>query len=171
MKSRLVGEGGMGQVYRARDTRLDRMVAIKVLPRRSQPTRIGATGSSARRGPSRRSIIRTSARCIDVGDQDGVDFLVLEYLEGETLARAPGRGPLPARCECAADRDRSCDALDKRIAAGIVHRDLKPANVMLTRAAGFEPASPSCSTSVWRSCRRRRRPRRDRSSMCRRAAA
>src|SRR5213079_415791 len=94
-----VGAGGMGEVYAARDTRLDREVAIKVLP------------SHLSSDPALRERFDREARAIsklnhphvctlyDVGHQDGIDFLVMEYLEGETLADAIARGPLPLRSE------------------------------------------------------------------------
>jgi Tol biopolymer transport system component len=128
-----LGEGGMGEVYRATDTRLDRTVAIKIL----------APGLAS--DPEFRERFEREARSIsqlnhphictlhDVGHQDGVSFLVLEYLEGETLATRLAKGPLPL------DQTLSCameiaDALDKAHRRGIVHRDLKPGNVMLTKA-------------------------------------
>ncbi|HEV8215993.1 MAG TPA: serine/threonine-protein kinase, partial [Gemmatimonadaceae bacterium] len=129
-----LGAGGMGEVYRARDTRLDRTVAIKVLT------------ASLASDPGLRDRFDREARVIsslnhphicslfDVGHQDGVDFLVLEYLEGETVAeRVAGRGRLDpdAALKVAID---ICDALDKAHRSGVVHRDLKPANVMLTKA-------------------------------------
>jgi len=128
-----IGAGGMGEVYRARDTRLDRMVAIKVLP---------AHLSSA---PDLKRRFEREARTIsalnhphictlhDIGSQDGVDFLVMEYLEGETLADRLRRGRLPmdqlAKIGC-----EISSALDAAHSAGIVHRDLKPGNVMLVKS-------------------------------------
>ena len=138
----------MGEVYRARDTRLGRDVAVKVLPE--------AFASS----PDARQRLDREARAIsslshpnicalyDVGHQDGVDFLVMEYLEGETLAERLTRGPLPPDqvlrygCEIA-------DGLESAHRKGIVHRDLKPGNVMLTRTGAklldFGLAKPSVS--------------------------
>ncbi|MGH9510337.1 MAG: protein kinase domain-containing protein, partial [Terriglobales bacterium] len=128
-----VGAGGMGEVYRARDTRLDRTVAIKVLP----------AGATAR--PELRQRFEREARTIsslnhphicalyDVGQQDGTDFLVMEYLEGETLGHRLVRGPLPTEQVLRLGREIA-DALDKAHRQRIVHRDLKPANIMLTKA-------------------------------------
>jgi eukaryotic-like serine/threonine-protein kinase len=127
-----LGAGGMGEVYRARDTRLGRDVAIKVLP---------AHLSS---NPDLRQRMEREAKAIsslnhphictlhDVGSQDGVDFLVMEYLEGETLADRLHRGALPLD-EALNIAIQVADALDKAHARGIVHRDLKPANIMLTK--------------------------------------
>jgi serine/threonine protein kinase len=122
----------MGEVYRARDTRLGRDVAIKVLP---------AHLSS---NPDLRQRMEREARSIsslnhphictlhDIGSQDGVDFLVMEHLDGETLADRLHRGAMPIE-EALTAAIKIADALDKAHARGIVHRDLKPANIMLTK--------------------------------------
>jgi Tol biopolymer transport system component len=127
----LLGAGGMGEVYAARDTRLDRAVAIKVLP--------AALGAD----PHFRERFDREARAIsqithphictlyDVGEHEGTAFLVMELLEGETLAARIGRGPLPLG-DALTIATQIAGALDKAHRAGIVHRDLKPANVMLT---------------------------------------
>ncbi len=127
-----LGAGGMGEVYRARDTRLDRTVAIKVL------------SSHLSDNPEVKQRFEREARTIsalnhphictlyDVGHQDGSDFLVMEYLEGETLARRLHRGPLPLP-ELLRIAIEVAEGLDKAHRAGIVHRDLKPGNIMLTR--------------------------------------
>ena len=126
-----LGAGGMGEVYRARDTRLDRAVAIKILP------------ASVADNPQRRERFRREARAIsslthphictlhDVGEQNGVEFLVMEYLAGETLAHRLLRGPMPLE-DVLRIALQLADALDAAHSAGLVHRDLKPANVMLT---------------------------------------
>jgi serine/threonine-protein kinase len=129
-----IGEGGMGEVYRARDERLDRDVAIKVLPEHFA------------KDPARRERFEREARAVsslnhpnictlyDIGEHDGIDFIVMEYIEGETLASRLDQGALPL--------DRAlrvgmqiADGLDKAHRRGIVHRDLKPGNIMLTKDA------------------------------------
>ncbi len=122
----------MGEVYRAKDTRLDRSVAIKVLP------------EPLLQDPGRRQRLEREARAIsslshpnicalyDVGHQDGVDYLVMEYLEGETLAERLSKGPLPSDQVMRVALEIA-GALDAAHRQGIVHRDLKPGNIMLTR--------------------------------------
>jgi eukaryotic-like serine/threonine-protein kinase len=126
-----LGAGAMGEVYKARDTRLDRFVAIKVLP--------AAVADDAQR----RERFRREARAIstlthphictlhDVGEHDGVDFLVMEYLAGETLAQRLLRGALPLE-QVVRIAAQIADGLAAAHQHGIVHRDLKPSNVMLT---------------------------------------
>jgi eukaryotic-like serine/threonine-protein kinase len=134
-----IGAGGMGEVYKARDTRLDRVVAVKVLPDHLAVR------------PELRQRFEREARAIsslshphicalyDVGrapgeaGSDGVDFLVMEYLEGETLAARLAKGPLPHE-QVLAYGVQIAEALEKAHAQGILHRDLKPGNVMLTRS-------------------------------------
>ncbi len=126
-----VGAGGMGEVYKARDTRLDRHVAIKVL------SSDAATDprSRARFAYEARAIARLSHPRIcslhEMGHQDGVDFLVMEYLDGETLAARLRRGPMPLT-PALRTAVEIAEALAAAHAQGIVHRDLKPSNVMLT---------------------------------------
>jgi eukaryotic-like serine/threonine-protein kinase len=130
-----LGSGGMGDVYRARDTRLDRVVAVKVLK------------AHASTDPTRRQRFEREARIVsqlnhphictlfDVGQQDGTDYLVMEFLEGETLAERMERShdrPLPLN-EALVIAIQVADALDAAHRHGIVHRDLKPSNVMLTK--------------------------------------
>src|SRR5579863_407468 len=127
-----LGAGGMGEVYRARDTRLDRTVAIKVLPQHLSSN------------PDLKQRFEREARAIsslnhprictlhDVGHQDTIDFLVMEYLEGETLAERLHKGPLPLK-DVLKIGIEVCGGLEAAQTAGIVHRDLKPGNVMLTR--------------------------------------
>ena len=128
-----IGAGGMGEVYRAKDTRLDRIVAIKVLP------------SHLADSPELRERFEREARTIaslnhphictlyDIGHQDGTDFLVMEYLEGETLAQRLVKGPLPLD-QVLQYAIEIADALDKAHRKGMTHRDLKPGNIMLTKS-------------------------------------
>jgi eukaryotic-like serine/threonine-protein kinase len=159
-----LGAGGMGEVYRARDTRLGRDVAVKVLP------------AHLSANPELKQRMEREARAIsslnhpnictlhDIGSQDGVDFLVMEHLEGETLADRLQRGALPLN-EALTIAIKIADALDKAHSRGIVHRDLKPANIMLAKngpklmdfglakpapglssASGSNPLTPSTPT-------------------------
>jgi Tol biopolymer transport system component/predicted Ser/Thr protein kinase len=127
-----LGAGGMGEVWKARDTRLDRTVAIKVLP--DHLSRNEAMRQRFEREAKTISQISHPHICAlyDVGNQDGVEYLVMEYLEGETLADRLGRGPLPLE-QTLRYGVEIADALDKAHRRGIVHRDLKPGNVMLTK--------------------------------------
>ena len=129
-----LGAGGMGEVYRARDTRLDRTVAVKVLPGHLS----GNEEMRQRFDREARAISQLShphvCALYDVGHQDGVDYLVMEYLEGETLADRLAKGPLPVERVLRYGIEIA-DALDKAHRLGIVHRDLKPGNVMLKSPA------------------------------------
>ncbi len=141
-----VAAGGMGEVYRARDTRLDRTVAIKILP------------AHLSANPAFRLRFDREARAIsslqhphictlhDVGRHDGIDYLVLEFLEGETLADRLQKGPLPLT-QVLKIGVAIADALVRAHRQGIVHRDLKPGNVFLTRSGAkltdFGLAKPS----------------------------
>jgi serine/threonine-protein kinase len=128
-----IGAGGMGEVYRARDTRLDRVVAIKVL----SPGAARDSRHRTRFAYEARAIARLSHPRIctlhDIGNHEGTDFLVMEYLEGETLATRLARGPLtlPEAMRAAIE---IAEALAAAHARSIVHRDLKPSNVMLTES-------------------------------------
>jgi len=128
-----LGAGGMGEVYRARDSRLGRDVAIKVLP----PHLAAAPELRARFEREARAVSALSHPHIcalyDIGSQDDVVFFVMELLEGETLAHRLERGPLPTS-ELLVRATEIADALDRAHRAGIVHRDLKPGNIMLTKA-------------------------------------
>ena len=126
-----LGTGGMGEVYRARDTRLDRTVAIKILP-----TQFSADPVRKQRFEREAKTISSLNHphiCVlhDVGHQDGMDYLVMECVEGETLARRLEKGPLPLE-QVLKFGAQIADALDKAHRSGVVHRDLKPGNIMLT---------------------------------------
>jgi Tol biopolymer transport system component len=125
----------MGEVYKARDTRLERAVAVKVLP----PSLAGDPEFKARFEREAKSISALNHPHIctlhDVGESAGTSFLVMEYLDGETLAARIARGPLPVP-ETIELAGQIADALDKAHRQGIVHRDLKPANVFLVRGTG-----------------------------------
>jgi serine/threonine protein kinase/Tol biopolymer transport system component len=131
-----LGAGGMGEVYRARDTRLDRTVAIKVL----SGTLAADAESRQRFEQEARAIAALNDPHIctihDVGRHGALDFLVLEYLEGETLADRLKRSPALSIADALALAIQIAEALDRAHRAGIVHRDLKPGNVMLVRRAG-----------------------------------
>jgi Tol biopolymer transport system component/tRNA A-37 threonylcarbamoyl transferase component Bud32 len=128
-----IGAGGMGEVYRARDTRLDRTVAIKVLPSHL------ADRSELRERFEREAKTIASLNhphictLYDTGHQDETDFLVMEYLEGETLAQRLKKGPLPLD-QVLRYAVEIADGLDKAHRKGITHRDLKPGNIMLTKS-------------------------------------
>ena len=127
-----IGAGGMGEVWKARDTRLDRTVAIKVMPKHIAER------------PELRARFEREARTVsglnhpnicvlyDIGNQDGVGFMVLEHLEGETLAARIAKGPLPVD-QALKYATQIADALDRAHRSGVSHRDVKPANIMLTR--------------------------------------
>jgi eukaryotic-like serine/threonine-protein kinase len=126
-----LGIGGMGEVYRARDTRLNRAVAVKILPKE-------VSNDPLRKQRFEREAMTISSLnhphiCTlhDVGSQDGVDYLVMECVEGETLTKRLEKGPLPLE-QVLKYGGQVADALDKAHRAGIVHRDLKPGNIMLT---------------------------------------
>lgn len=129
----LLGAGGMGEVYRARDSRLERTVAIKVLN-----SQLVATPEVRARFDREAKVISQLQHphiCVlhDVGHHSGTDYLVMEFLEGESLAARLRHGPLRTE-ELLKIATQIADALDKAHRAGIVHRDLKPANVMITRS-------------------------------------
>src|SRR5207249_3233159 len=144
-----LGAGGMGEVYRATDTRLGRSVALKILP--------GDWAEDSERKLRFEREARTVAglnhphicALYDVGTQDGIDFLVMEYLEGQTLAEHLQKGAMPIERVLKVGTEIA-DALDKAHRQGIVHRDLKPANIMLTSAGAklmdFGLAKPTPAT-------------------------
>src|SRR5213078_1816640 len=149
-----LGAGGMGEVYRALDTRLERVVAVKILPAHLSDS------------PDARQRFEREARTIsslnhphicvlhDVGTQDGIDYLVMECVEGESLAKRLEKGPLPLE-QVLKYGSQIADALDKAHRSGVVHRDLKPGNIMLTPAGAklldfglAKPASPLASVAT-----------------------
>src|SRR5215831_14594412 len=126
-----LGAGGMGEVYRARDMRLERTVAIKILPQQLSSDLIRK--QRFEREAKTISSLNHPHICTlhDIGSQDGVDYLVMECVEGETLAKRLEKGPLQLE-QVLKYGAQVADALDKAHRAGIVHRDLKPGNIMLT---------------------------------------
>ncbi len=142
----LLGAGGMGEVYRARDTRLDRVVAIKIVS--SQVTNNSDLRMRLERETRAISALNHPNICTlhDVGKHEGVNFLVMEYLEGETLAERLKKGPLPLE-QALQIAIEVADALHKAHQHGIVHRDLKPGNIMLVKSGAklmdFGLAKPS----------------------------
>src|SRR6478672_1285250 len=126
-----IGAGGMGEVYKARDTRLNRIVAIKVLP----PNVAGDPEFRDRFEREARAVAALNHPhiCVlyDVGCQDGVDFLVMEHLEGRTLAARLADGPIGPE-EALRYATQIASALERAHRAGVIHRDLKPGNIMLT---------------------------------------
>ena len=149
-----LGAGGMGEVYRARDTRLDRTVAIKILP--PEMSRDTLLKQRFEREAKTISNLNHPHICVlhDVGSQDGLSYLVMECLEGETLAKRLEKGPLPLE-QVLKYGAQIADALDKAHRSGVVHRDLKPGNIMLTSTGAklldfglAKPASPLTSTAM-----------------------
>ena len=129
----MIGAGGMGEVYRARDTRLGRQVAIKVLP-----AQISSDPHLRERLSREARVISSLAHphictLFDIGQQDGIDYLVMEHLDGQTLADALARGPLPLD-QMLRYGAQIANAVAAAHRQGIIHRDLKPGNIMLTKS-------------------------------------
>jgi eukaryotic-like serine/threonine-protein kinase len=149
-----LGAGGMGEVYRAMDTRLDRTVAIKVLPTHlsSDPDLKQRLEREAKTISSLQHV--NICTLYDIGTQGDTDFLVMEYLEGQTLADRLQKGPLPID-QLLKIATEIAQALEKAHQRGIIHRDLKPANIMLTKAGAklmdfglAKPMLPNTSQAV-----------------------
>ena len=145
-----LGAGGMGEVYKAKDTRLDRTVAIKVLP--SHLSSDPELKQRMEREAKAISALQHANICTlhDIGTQDGTNFLVMEYLEGQTLAERLAKGALPLD-QVVKIGAEIAQALEKAHQQGIIHRDLKPANIMLTKAGAklmdFGLAKPELSVA------------------------
>jgi len=151
-----IGAGGMGEVYKARDTRLERTVAVKVLP-----LHLSSSAEVRQRFEREAKTISQFSHAhicalYDVGSEGDTEFLVMEFLEGETLADRLARGPIPIDQTLRIGAEILA-ALDAAHRNGIVHRDLKPGNVMLTKtgtklldfgiANVRQPAIPATSSS------------------------
>jgi Tol biopolymer transport system component/predicted Ser/Thr protein kinase len=148
-----IGAGGMGEVYRAQDTRLDRTVAIKILP-----PELSDDATRRQRFEREAKVISSLnhphiCTLYDVGRQDGVEFIVMEYLEGESLAQRLGKGPLPV-AQVLQYGTQIASALDKAHRNGVTHRDLKPGNIMLTKSGaklldfGLAKADPALAVGA-----------------------
>ena len=151
-----IGAGGMGEVYKATDTRLERTVAIKVLP-----AHVASDPEQKQRFEREAKTVAALSHphicpVFDVGREGETDFLVMEYLEGETLAERLRKGALPLD-QALKYAIEIADALDKAHRQGVTHRDLKPANIMLTKAgaklldfglAKLRPTGPQSDAST-----------------------
>ena len=153
-----IGAGGMGEVYKARDTRLDRSVAVKVLPEhiaKREDLRVRFEREARAVASLNHPNICT---LFDIGSQDGTSYMVMELMEGETLAARIEKGPIPLE-PALAYASQIADALDRAHRAGVTHRDVKPANIMLTRdgkrflvmvsEAGEQHALPMAVVTNW----------------------
>ncbi|HXW93813.1 MAG TPA: protein kinase, partial [Terriglobales bacterium] len=146
-----LGAGGMGEVYRARDARLNRLVAIKILPEHLSDNPV------AKERFDREARIISSlnhphiCHLYDVGTQDGISFLVMEHMEGETLADRLRKGPLPLD-QMLRYAGELCDGLETAHRSGVIHRDLKPGNIMITKTGAklmdFGLAKPMAPASA-----------------------
>jgi Tol biopolymer transport system component len=143
-----LGAGGMGEVYRARDTRLDRIVAVKVLapqlaadPQFRERFDREGRAISALDHPNICALYDVGEQAPSTGSGQAVAYLVMQYLEGETLAERLQRGPLPLN-DALMVATQVADALDKAHRAGFTHRDLKPGNIMLTKSGAARQGAP-----------------------------
>jgi serine/threonine protein kinase len=152
-----LGAGGMGEVYKAKDTRLDRTVAVKVLrPQIASSPRVRQRFEREAKTVSQLSHPHICA-LYDVGREGDTEYLVMEFLEGDTLADRLKKGPLPLE-QTLRYGIEIAKALDKAHREGVVHRDLKPGNVMLTKsgvklldfglAKAMEPDEPSADLTL-----------------------
>ncbi len=152
-----LGAGGMGEVYKARDSRLDRTVALKVLPE-GAADRTELRERMAREAKAVSSLNHPNICALyDVGHQDGTDYLVMEYLEGGTLSARIGEGPLPL-AELLRCATQIAGALAVAHRQGLIHRDLKPGNIMMTPsgaklldfglAKSFDSVAPATSLTA-----------------------
>ena len=164
-----LGAGGMGEVYRARDTKLDRHVAIKVLPD-------WHAGDARARERLRREAMAVASldhpyicKIFEIGEDGNTRFLVMEYIAGETLHRRLQKGRLPLN-DALRMAGEIADALEAAHARGIVHRDLKPANIMLTEQDHVKVMDFGLAKRVAGSRRPTRRPSRARRSSPHRGA-
>jgi serine/threonine protein kinase len=145
-----LGAGGMGEVYRACDTRLDRTVAVKILP-----AHLSSNAEAKQRFDREARAISSLSHpnvchLYNVGAQDGTSYLVMEYLEGETLGDRLAKGPLPMD-QLLRWGIEICEGLEKAHKSGVIHRDLKPGNIMLTKSGAklmdFGLAKPALGAS------------------------
>ena len=148
-----LGAGGMGEVYRARDTRLERIVAIKILPAHLSDN-VEARHRFDREARAISSLNHPNICTLyDVGHENGIDYLVMELLEGETLADRLAKGPLPLE-KLLKYAIEICQGLEQAHKTGVTHRDLKPGNVMLTKSGaklmdfGLAKASTASTTTT-----------------------
>ena len=129
----MIGAGGMGEVYKARDTRLNRTVAIKTLTQQFSDN--ADLKKRFEREAQAVAALNHPHICVlhDIGAQEGIEYLVMELLEGDTLAERLSKGPLPLDLALRYAA-QIADALDKAHRQGVLHRDLKPGNIMITKS-------------------------------------
>ena len=149
-----IGAGGMGEVFKARDTRLNRTVAVKVLAEHFAEN--AELKQRFAREAQAIAALNHPHICVvhDVGQEDGMHYIVMEYLEGETLAKRLEKGPMPIEqaLKCAIE---IADALEKAHQLGVTHRDLKPANIFLVARGTPPPLAARSAADAPRAGRRR----------------